>query len=139
AETYSAAEFRRDALDAMAEIRQRGRTPLLVGGTMLYFRALEHGLSNLPSADPTLRARLESEAAAAGWAALHARLQRVDPVAATRIHRNDPQRIQRALEVYELSGVAMSTLFASGRTPPSDWRFLKVVLTPGQRAVIHQR
>lgn len=139
AETYSAAEFRRDALDAMAEIRQRGRTPLLVGGTMLYFRALEYGLSNLPSADPALRARLESEAATLGWATLHARLQRVDPVAAARIHPNDPQRIQRALEVYELSGVAMSTLFAAGRTQPPDWRFLKIILAPGERAVIHQR
>ncbi len=138
-ETYSAAEFRRDALEAMEDIRQRGKTPLLVGGTTLYFRALEQGLSNLPSADPEVRAQIEAEAAAVGWAGMHARLRRVDPAAAARIHPNDPQRIQRALEVYELSGVAMSDLFAAGRTLSSDWRFLKIVLAPQDRAALHQR
>jgi tRNA dimethylallyltransferase len=139
AEGYSAAEFRRDALEAMEDIRRCGKTPLLVGGTTLYFRALEQGLSNLPSADPEVRAQLEAEAAALGWAGMHARLQRVDPAAAARIHPNDPQRIQRALEVYELSGVAMSDLFAAGRTPSSNWQFLKIVLAPQNRTVLHQR
>jgi tRNA dimethylallyltransferase len=138
-QAYSAAEFRHDALDAMEDIRRRGNTPLLVGGTTLYFRALEQGLSELPSADATVRAQLEAEAAAVGWAGLHARLQRVDPVAAARIHPNDPQRIQRALEVYELSGVAMSELFAAGRTQQSNWRFLKIVLAPHDRALLHPR
>jgi len=138
-EVYSAAEFRRDALEAMEAIRRAGRTPLLVGGTTLYFRALEQGLSNLPTADPEVRARLEAEAAAVGWPAMHARLQRVDPAAAARIHPNDPQRIQRALEVYQLSGVAMSDLFAAGRARPAAWRFLKIVLAPHDRASLHQR
>ncbi|MGD2076564.1 MAG: tRNA (adenosine(37)-N6)-dimethylallyltransferase MiaA, partial [Gammaproteobacteria bacterium] len=97
-ETYSAAEFRHDALAHMDDIRRRGRVPLLVGGTMLYFRALEQGLSDLPSADPRVRADLEAQAAEVGWPAMHERLRRVDPVAAARIHPNDPQRIQRALE-----------------------------------------
>ena len=139
AETYSAAEFRRDALDEMADIGGRGNTPLLTGGTTLYFRALEQGLSNLPSADPEVRAQLEDEAAEAGWAALHARLRRVDPEAAARIHPNDPQRIQRALEVYELTGVTMSELFAAGRTQAAAWRFLKIVLAPRERSVLHRR
>ena len=138
-EAYSAAEFRRDALEAMEDIRRRGKTPLLVGGTTLYFRALEQGLSNLPSADPLVRAQLEAEAREVGWAGMHARLRRVDPAAAARIHPNDPQRIQRALEVYELSGVAMSDLFAAGRKVSSDWQFLKIVLAPLDRGVLHQR
>lgn len=138
-EIYSAAEFRDDALREMADIRRRGNTPLLVGGTTLYFRALEQGLSDLPPADPEVRARLEADAAALGWAAMHARLQRVDPKAAARIHRNDPQRIQRALEVHALSGVAMSELQAAGRVPSPGWRFLKIILAPHERAVLHER
>lgn len=109
-EAYSAAQFRADALAAIASILDRGRMPLLVGGTMLYFRALEYGLSELPSADPEIRARLEDEAQTQGWAALHARLAQVDPEAAHRIHENDPQRIQRALEVYEITGQPLSSL-----------------------------
>jgi tRNA dimethylallyltransferase len=137
--SYSAADFRRDALEAMDDIRRQGKTPLLVGGTTLYFRALEQGLSNLPSADPQLRAQLEAQAAQIGWAGMHARLQQVDPAAAARIHPNDPQRIQRALEVHALSGVAMSELFAAGRERPSDWRFLKIVLAPHDRTILHER
>ncbi|TCK19055.1 tRNA dimethylallyltransferase [Thiogranum longum] len=136
---YSAAGFRDDALQEIASIHAAGRTPLLVGGTMLYFRALERGLSELPSADPEVRARLEVEAEAGGWAAMHERLARIDPVAAARIHPNDPQRIQRALEVYEITGESMTRLFErSGETAP-PLRFLKIVLAPAQREVLHAR
>jgi tRNA dimethylallyltransferase len=138
-ETYSAAQFRRDALEHMDDIRRRGRLPLLVGGTMLYFRALEQGLSNLPPADQRVRAELEAQAADIGWPAMHARLRRVDPVAAARIHPNDPQRIQRALEVYEVGGVAMSDLYAAGREMSCSWRYLKIALVPDDRAVLHRR
>ena len=100
AEAYSAADFRRDALAAMADIVAAGRIPLLVGGTMLYFKALLEGLSPLPSADPEVRARIEQQAAEQGWNALHQQLQEIDPVAAARIHPNDPQRLSRALEVF---------------------------------------
>ena len=109
-EAYSAARFRADALREMAAISAQGRVPLLVGGTGLYFRALTQGLSPLPGADPTIRARLEAEAAATGWAELHRRLAAVDPAAAARIHPNDPQRIQRALEVFEITGRPLSEL-----------------------------
>ena len=138
-ETYSAAEFRHDALREMAAICHNGNSPLLVGGTTLYFRALEQGLSPLPSADPELRAQLGAEAREAGWAAMHARLQHVDPEAAARIHPNDPQRIQRALEVHALSGAPMSQAFAAGREPSPGYRFLKIILAPRDRAVLHQR
>lgn len=110
AEAYSAARFRADALREMAAISARGRVPLLVGGTGLYFRALTQGLSPLPAADPAIRARLEAEAAVTGWGELHRRLAAVDPAAATRIHPNDPQRIQRALEVFEITGRPLSEL-----------------------------
>ena len=103
-ESYSAAEFREDALAEMRRITAAGRVPLLAGGTMLYFSALTEGLAPMPAADPELRRRLEAEAARQGWAALHSRLAGLDPAAARRIHPNDPQRIQRALEVIELSG-----------------------------------
>ena len=114
-EAYSAAQFRADALREMDLICASGNTPLLVGGTFLYFRALEQGLSGMPPADPAVRARLECEAGERGWAALHARLATVDPQAAARIHANDPQRIQRALEVYELTGRPISDFHDTGR------------------------
>ena len=139
AERYSAAEFRDDALREMADIRRHGRTPLLVGGTTLYFRALEQGLSDLPPADPGVRARLEAEAAEFGWTFLHERLRRLDPQAAARIHPNDPQRIQRALEVHALSGTPISDLQAAGRVPSPGWRFLKIILAPHDRNVLHRR
>jgi tRNA dimethylallyltransferase len=109
-ESYSAAEFRNDALREMRAITRAGRVPLLVGGTMLYFRALQFGLSQLPSASRRLREALASEAAEIGWPAMHERLAEVDPVAATSINPNDAQRIQRALEVIELTGQRMSDL-----------------------------
>ena len=116
-EAYSAARFREDALGEMEAIAAAGRIPLLVGGTMLYFRALQVGLSPLPSADPETRRRIEEQAAAEGWAAMHRRLAQVDPQAAAQIHPNDPQRIGRALEVFELTGRPLTELQRRGRRP----------------------
>lgn len=109
-QAYSAADFRRDALAEMADITAAGRIPLLVGGTMLYFKALLEGLSPLPSADPEVRARIEQQAAEQGWESLHRQLQEIDPVAAARIHPNDPQRLSRALEVFFISGKTLTEL-----------------------------
>jgi tRNA dimethylallyltransferase len=139
AEAYSASRFRQEALEAMAEITAAGRIPLLVGGTMLYFRALQQGLSRLPEADAEVRARIEAEAAVRGWRALHARLAEVDPEAAARIHPNDPQRLSRALEVYELSGRPMSELWREGQQQALPYRLVKMVVAPDQRAVLHER
>ena len=138
-EAYSAARFRDDALAAMAGIRAAGRTPLLVGGTGLYFRALERGLAELPAADPAVREALVAAARSRGWAALHRRLGAVDPAAAARIHPHDPQRIQRALEVYELTGRPLSDHLAASRTRAAPYRFLKLVLAPGDRETLHRR
>ena len=110
AEAYSAADFRRDACQAMAEITARGKIPLLVGGTMLYYKALVEGLAEMPAADPRGRAQIEEEAARLGWQALHDQLAVIDPVSAARIHPNDPQRLSRALEVYRVSGQSMTAL-----------------------------
>ena len=108
AQAYSAADFRTDALRLIADIQQRGALPLLVGGTMLYFKALLEGISPLPEASPEIRAQIEAEAAEQGWAALHRQLVQVDPVSAARIHPNDPQRINRALEVHRLTGRSLT-------------------------------
>jgi tRNA dimethylallyltransferase len=137
AEAYSAAEFRDDALAAMADITAQGRIPLLVGGTFLYFRALETGLSDMPAADPVIRARLEDEAGQVGWERMHARLAAVDPEAAGRIHANDPQRIQRALEVFELSGRPISDIHHEKQTDTLQYRVLKLGLIPADRAILH--
>jgi len=139
AERYSAARFRRDALRAVAAIRARGRVPLLVGGTGLYFRALEFGLADLPDADPAVRAALEACLAAEGSEALHRRLALVDPVAAARIHPNDPQRLVRALEVQQLTGQPMSSLWRRSGLAPLEGPVLKVALEPGQRSTLHAR
>jgi tRNA dimethylallyltransferase len=140
AEAYSTARFREDALAAMAEISGRGRLPLLVGGTMLYFRALQQGLARLPSADPVLRQALLDEAAAIGWGAMHTRLAQLDPRAARRIHPNDPQRIQRALEVHALTGQPMSELIrAAGEGPSLPYRLLKLVRAPADREALRER
>jgi len=136
---YSAGRFREDALREMEEIGGHGRIPLLVGGTMLYFRALQQGMAELPSADAAIRARLEAELAEAGSTALHRRLLEVDPVAAGRIHPNDPQRILRALEVYEITGIPLTELFRRARSEPPPYRFIKLVVAPGDRAVLHER
>lgn len=139
AESYSAAEFRQDALREMADITREGRVPLLVGGTMLYFRALEQGLSDLPKADRAVRARLEAELATQGLARLHQRLSERDPVAAQRIHANDPQRTLRALEVIEITGRPLSELQAEDAGDPMPYRVLKLIRAPKDRAVLHQR
>ncbi|HEB62944.1 MAG TPA: tRNA (adenosine(37)-N6)-dimethylallyltransferase MiaA [Gammaproteobacteria bacterium] len=139
AETYSAAQFRVDALRAIEEIYSNGKVPLLAGGTMLYFRALERGLSQLPGADESVREKLEAEAAELGWAAMHERLGAVDSVAAQRIHPNDPQRIQRALEVYEITGVTLTEHYARQSAQVFPWSICKIIVAPGDRAVLRQR
>ncbi len=139
AEPYSAADFRKDALSEMNAIVAKGKIPLLVGGTMLYFKALHEGLALLPSAAPDVRARILEFAEREGWGAVHKRLQEVDPVAAARIHPNDPQRLQRALEVYEVSGRAMSDLHAekpAGAAPDLPCQLLVLALLP-ERAALH--
>lgn len=141
AEAYSAAQFVADARRLVDEIRGRGRWPLLVGGTMLYFKALFDGLDALPAADPAVRARLDAEAAARGWPALHAELARVDPVTAARLAPNDAQRIQRALEVHVLTGRPLSSFhsgrFGPGRVAGETPRLIS--LEPVQRAWLHER
>ena len=139
AEAYSAAQFRADALREIEAVLVAGRAPLLVGGTMLYYRALQYGLSDLPSADPEVRARLDAWAARDGWGALHDRLREVDPVAAERIHPNDPQRLQRALEVFELTGRPLSDFHQAGRAGDFPYRLLKLGLVPADRARLHER
>lgn len=149
AESYSAAEFRADALAAMAEITARGRIPLLVGGTMLYYKALLEGLADMPSADAQVRAELEARAAAEGWQALHRELAEVDPESAARIHPNDPQRLTRALEVYRVSGLTMTAHLERqaaenppGRAPGAGqfpYTVAQLALAPAQRQVLHER
>jgi tRNA dimethylallyltransferase len=139
-ETYSAAQFCEDALRLMAEITARGRVPLLVGGTMLYFKALEGGLSDLPKADPNVRQQLETEAAQLGWPAMHRKLAEVDPDTAARLEPGDSQRIQRALEVYQLSGKPLSAHFLEGVIQSNlPYRLLKIGLLPSDRAALHAR
>jgi len=139
AEPYSAARFRADARKAIDVIHASGRIPLLVGGTMLYYRALLQGLSDLPDADPHIRRRLEEEAAEQGWEALHERLASVDPQAARRIHRNDPQRIQRALEVWEQTGRPLTELQRRSSVPDTAWPVIRIGLMPEDRAWLHER
>ena len=141
-DAYSAAQFRADTLRLAGEIHARGRLPLLVGGTMLYYKALTQGLNDLPSADPDVRAMLDADAAREGWPALHARLAAVDPVTAARLAPNDSQRIQRALEIFLLSGQAMSALLAAPAPPDAGaaaWRFVPIALEPSDRSVLHAR
>lgn len=138
-QTYSAADFRNDCLTLMKDITSRGKIPLLVGGTMLYYKALQEGLSPLPSADQAVRKKLEAEALSKGWDAMHERLMQVDPVAANRIHKNDPQRVQRALEVYEITGQPMSELWAEQESEKLNYQLIKIALFPEDRSVLHQR
>lgn len=141
AQSYSAAEFRADALRLIDAIRARGRIPLLAGGTMMYYKALRDGLDDLPQADPALRAELEARAARDGWPALHAELARLDPVTAARLAPNDSQRIQRALEICQLSGQPMSALLGRQRAAAGDDgnRYLTISLEPSARAALHAR
>ncbi len=139
AEAYSAARFAEDAARAVASIRRRGRVPILAGGTGLYFDALEHGLAPLPSADPELRRRIAEEAAESGWPALHRRLRDVDPETAGRVHPNDAQRIQRALEVYTLTGFPLSRVQRRRSVSLLDGPPLKLILGPPSRAWLQER
>ncbi|MDY7567771.1 tRNA (adenosine(37)-N6)-dimethylallyltransferase MiaA [Pseudomonas sp. RTC3] len=148
-QSYSAAEFRADALAAMADITARGNIPLLVGGTMLYFKALQEGLADMPPADASVRAQLEAEAAALGWQGLHDQLAQVDPVSAARIHPNDPQRLIRALEVYRVSGLSMtahreqqtaqSTDAAASGRHQLPYTVANLAIAPADRHVLHDR
>lgn len=138
-ERYSAARFRHDALAAMAEATAAGKVPLLVGGTMLYFRALLLGLAELPQADAALRAAIDAEAAIHGWPAMHARLAAIDPETAARLHPTDSQRLQRALEICTLSGRKMSDLLAESESQKPPYEFLSIGLLPSDRAVLHER
>lgn len=138
-EPYSAADFRADAVAAMQAITARGHVPLLVGGTGLYFRALQRGLSALPEANPSIRERLTQEAQRLGWPAMHLRLNELDPVAAQRIGANDAQRLQRALEVIELTGRPLSEQQQGGSGERFPWRVLKLALLPEDRSLLHER
>ncbi len=136
AQSYSVAEFRSDALQAMEAIHARGNIPILVGGTMMYFKALVDGIAELPAADPAIRENIEKEAQELGWEALHNTLKEVDPESAQRIHPNDPQRLGRALEVYRISGQPMSKLMKLN-SAPAPYQFLQYAIAPTERAVLH--
>lgn len=138
-DTYSAAQFRIDAHAVIDQIRDRGRIPLLVGGTGLYFRVLEHGIAELPTGDRDVRARLEDELASDGLAAMHTRLAAVDPASAQRIHPHDPQRTLRALEIFEISGQPMSDLLQQMQLPRAPFSIIKLVLAPQDRGWLHDR
>lgn len=138
AEAYSAADFRRDALNEIAKIHAEGKIPLLVGGTMLYFKALLQGLSPLPAANPEIRKQIEQEATEKGWQALHNELRAIDPVSAERIHPNDPQRLSRALEVYRISGKSLTELTET-KGEPLPFRVKQFAVAPKDRALLHKR
>ena len=139
AASYSAGDFTRDATAAMQEIWARGRRPLLTGGTMLYFHALTHGIACLPEANVALRAALDARAALAGWASLHRELERIDPAAARRIHANDPQRIQRALEVFELTGETITSMQQRRVSALADVKVIELAIAPLERGDLHTR
>lgn len=142
ADSYSAAQFRTDAIRLIEQIRIKGKQPLIVGGTMLYYKALRDGLSNLPMADPHIRAQLDEQAMAIGWPGMHARLAIVDPASAERLEPNDSQRIQRALEIYELTGKPLSHWFAEqeqNQTANASPRLIPIALEPTDRKVLHER
>ena len=138
-QSYSAAQFRSDATRVMRDIASRGRVPLLTGGTMLYFKALREGLSNLPQADATVRAAIEREAGERGWPALHAELARIDPTTAARLKPGDAQRIQRALEVFRICGTPLSALQGARVVAKAQYRFVPLALVPAERALLHRR
>ncbi|MBP0047788.1 tRNA (adenosine(37)-N6)-dimethylallyltransferase MiaA [Marinobacterium sp. AK62] len=139
AEAYSAAQFRSDALKAIEEIQQADRLPVLVGGTMLYFNALKQGLARLPEADPQIRERIEAEAVEKGWPAIHARLAQVDPEGARRLKPNDAQRLQRALEVYELTGRPISEHWREQSEADLPFEIVPLAIAPDDRSVLHER
>ena len=137
-QSYSAADFCQDALQEMTAITAQGRIPLLVGGTMLYYKALLEGLSPLPEADPHIRAVIEAQAAESGWGALHAELCRIDPVAGARIHPNDPQRLSRALEVFRITGKTLTEL-TQQQGPGLPYQTLQYAIAPQERVLLRQR
>jgi len=138
-ESYSVMQFREDAIRLAAEIQARGRLPLLVGGTMMYFKGLVDGLDDLPTANAEVRARIDEEAARIGWPGMHAKLRELDPVTAERLAPNDAQRINRALEIIELSGKPMSALLSLREKTPLPFDLVSIALEPSDRAVLHQR
>jgi tRNA dimethylallyltransferase len=138
AESYSAGRFRADALCEMDAITACGKIPLLVGGTMLYFRALYRGFADLPEANPEIRERIDREARTLGWERLHDRLAAIDPNAAVQIHRNDPQRIQRALEVYEITGQTLTELFASQEDKTFPYEAIRLIVAPARRSTLQE-
>lgn len=138
-ESYSAARFRDDALTLMREITERGNIPLLVGGTMLYFKALVEGLNDLPEADSTIRLIIETMADEDGWPAVHDKLRKVDPETAARLEPNDSQRIQRALEIYYITGKSMTDLLKKPKYVYFPYTPIRIALLPADRAVLHQR
>lgn len=139
AESYSAANFREDALREIKATLSRGKTPVLVGGTMLYYKTLQEGLSELPKADDEVRAQLEADAESYGWHKMHERLAKIDPVSAQRIHPNDPQRIQRALEVYEISGKTLTEFWQLQSSQTLPYNILKIAFFPEDRDLLKQR
>ncbi|VAW72013.1 tRNA dimethylallyltransferase [hydrothermal vent metagenome] len=139
AQAYSVGRFREDALREIQSSLDRGKIPLLVGGTMLYYKALQEGLSELPEADASIRAQLDEQAREHGWQYMHKRLAEVDPVSAERIHANDSQRIQRALEVYEISGKTLSDFWQLQQSGGMPWNVIKIAFFPEDRALLHQR
>lgn len=139
AQTYSTASFRNDALRAMEDIHARNKIPLLVGGTMLYHRSLLYGLSELPEADEAIRAKLEAEAKLNGAEFMHRKLTEIDPQAAKKIHPNDPQRVQRALEVYEISGKTMTQLQQENQAEALPWNVYKIIIAPESRELLRER
>ncbi len=138
-QAYSAADFRRDALREMQQITDNGNIPVLVGGTMLYYRALENDLAKLPSANPEIRKKLDQQAAEQGWDAMHKRLEVIDPNSAARIHPNDSQRIQRALEVYEITGENLTSLHKKAKHDALPYQLLKIALIPENREWLRTR
>lgn len=138
AESYSVAQFRQDALREMRQITEQGRIPLLVGGTMMYYKALTDGISNLPESDAAVRQQISEEVESKGWQALHDELQAIDAVSAARIHPNDPQRLMRAIEVYRLTGKSMTELTAT-RSSSIPYNILQLGIAPEDRSVLHQR
>lgn len=138
-ESYSAADFVLDAVEQSQEILAKGKTPLLVGGTMMYFNALQKGLAEMPQADAELRALIENEASEKGWVAMHEQLQVFDPEAASRIHPNDPQRLQRAIEVYRLTGKTMTQFWAQQEAVSLPFEMINMAVMPKERSVLHER
>lgn len=137
-ESYSTGQFKQDALTLMADISARGKLPLLVGGTMLYFNALMHGLADLPSADAEIRAQLDADLMQFGKDIMHERLTAIDPVSAARIHPNDPQRVQRALEVFAMTGKTLTDYFKAAEMKTIPYRIIKLIIAPNDRKILHE-